>query len=106
MAGVPAYLMVSDEIVSTEATFVSQMEVLSLVYIQPLRAAQPQIIDAATQMSLFSNVETLLAFNTKLLDDLEKDKAANAQGGRQIGLIFSQVSLVSCSRDLSTCNFF
>ena len=93
MSDIPVYIRVADEIVSTETTFVNQMEVLCLVYINPLRASN--ILPPSTLASLFSNVETLFAFNSKLLEDLTKDQADNKLSNRNVGKIFKQVSEAS-----------
>jgi len=87
MSTSPAHILVANEIVSTEKSFVEQLNTLITVYIHPLQTAAPPIIDMATQRGLFSNAETLAAFNGKLLEDLVKDMEANPTE-RKIGKIF------------------
>jgi len=54
----------------------------------PILAQKKGIIDAATHQSLFSNIETLYNFNSKLLSDLQSDLKSHPNGGRKIGGIF------------------
>ncbi|GMH99617.1 hypothetical protein TrST_g10794 [Triparma strigata] len=89
MSKTPKHILISNETVTTERTFVEQMETTLLVYVQPL-AANPHIIPPATQSALFSNIETLFKFNTEFLKALETDAASNPDGNRRIGKIFKQ----------------
>ena len=89
-AKIPKYLLISNETVITEKTFVEQMEIALLVFVHPL-SENPHIIDAATHQALFSNIETLFKFNSELKSALVKDMDAHAGGGRSIGKIFKQV---------------
>ena len=61
-----------DEILSTEATFVSSLQLLVEVYIEPLR--KNQLISQNDITSIFSNLEMIYGFNKVLLEELEQAK--------------------------------
>ncbi|GMI11655.1 hypothetical protein TrRE_jg3085, partial [Triparma retinervis] len=46
------------------------------------------IIDPSIHQALFSNIETLYNFNSKLLTELQADVASHPTGGRRVGEIF------------------
>ena len=94
---VPKYLLISNETVETEKTFVGQMEIALLVFVRPL-AENKHMIDAMTHQALFSNIETLYKFNSELMSLLVKDMETNAAGGRRIGKIFKQVGWQEAER--------
>jgi len=84
----PVHILVANEIVSTEKTFVEQMEIMRLVFISPLRSGK--ILPATDISAIFSNVETLHGLCLKLLNDLQKDQEQHREGGREVGKIFKE----------------
>eukprot|EP00467_Chlorarachnion_reptans_P001241 CAMPEP_0114513526 /NCGR_PEP_ID=MMETSP0109-20121206/15626_1 /TAXON_ID=29199 /ORGANISM="Chlorarachnion reptans, Strain CCCM449" /LENGTH=977 /DNA_ID=CAMNT_0001693423 /DNA_START=11 /DNA_END=2944 /DNA_ORIENTATION=+ len=86
---------VREEIVSTEETYVEQLNQLIQLYIDPLRkmcheAAQNKKnppLDQKELSTLFGNIETIFSVNQHFLTELRRNKETEAQG-KGIGAIF------------------
>ena len=75
------------EIVSTEKSYVNDLNQLVATFVQPLRDAAmgpKPVLSSDKILIIFGNIDILLCLNTKLLDDLSKELQGEGRIGKVI----------------------